>query len=190
VNPIVEKGQSVIISLILGNHANDHRSYRLAGKWDPRFTTLRVIDPAGRSIDLTQALIDFGEDEQKSGPTGPKGFYIAPFTPREEGAYTVLATEERILQHGDEPKFRSIRIARSNFVVLAVPSVKHAKGVKAFDGSPRLTDGLEIVPVRGAIGASEKDSVTLQVVYKGNQRQAKLSPLSGEWMERDRLRIS
>ena len=40
---IVEKGQPVTIALMLGNHANEHRSYRLAGKWNPKFTKLMVI---------------------------------------------------------------------------------------------------------------------------------------------------
>jgi len=36
---IVEKGQIATISLIQGNHSNEHRSYRIAGKWDQKYTT-------------------------------------------------------------------------------------------------------------------------------------------------------
>jgi hypothetical protein len=36
---IVEKGQVATISLIQGNHSNEHRSYRIAGKWDQKYTT-------------------------------------------------------------------------------------------------------------------------------------------------------
>ena len=86
---IVEKGQPVTIALMLGNHTNEHRSYRLAGKWDPKFTKLMVIDPSGNTDDITSSLIDLGEDEEKTGPKGPKGFHIATFTPKTEGVYIV-----------------------------------------------------------------------------------------------------
>jgi len=36
---IVEKGQIATISLIQGNHSDKHRSYRIAGKWDQKYTT-------------------------------------------------------------------------------------------------------------------------------------------------------
>ena len=36
---IVEKGQVATISLIQGNHSNEHRSYRIAGKWNQKYTT-------------------------------------------------------------------------------------------------------------------------------------------------------
>lgn len=36
---IVEKGQIATISLIQGNHSNEHRSYRIAGKWDQKYAT-------------------------------------------------------------------------------------------------------------------------------------------------------
>jgi uncharacterized GH25 family protein len=40
---IVEKGQVATISLIQGNHSNEHRSYRIAGKWDQKYTTEGVL---------------------------------------------------------------------------------------------------------------------------------------------------
>jgi hypothetical protein len=85
---IVEKGQVVTIALMLGNHTNEHKSYRLAGKWNPNFTKLMVIEPSGKINDITASLIDLGEDEEKTGPKGPKGFHIATFTPKTEGVYT------------------------------------------------------------------------------------------------------
>ena len=39
---IVEKNQSATIALIQGNHSNEHKSYRIAGKWDQKYTTLVV----------------------------------------------------------------------------------------------------------------------------------------------------
>src|SRR5689334_16151700 len=61
---IVEKNQNATIALIQGNHSNEHRSYRIAGKWDQKYTTLLVVDPKGKQASLTDRLIDFGEDAE------------------------------------------------------------------------------------------------------------------------------
>src|ERR1043166_4436679 len=82
---IAEKGQTTTIALIQGNHSNEHRSYRIAGKWDQKYTTLIMVDPKGKQLSLTNRLVDFGDDEEKVGPKGPKGFHLASFTPIEEG---------------------------------------------------------------------------------------------------------
>jgi hypothetical protein len=42
---LVEKNQPATIALIQGNHSNEHKSYRIAGKWDAKYTTLAVVDP-------------------------------------------------------------------------------------------------------------------------------------------------
>src|SRR5256712_14144480 len=75
---IVEKGQVAMISLIQGNHSNEHRSYRIAGKWDQKYTTLGVVDAKGKQKTLTDQLIDIGENERKAGPRGPKRFSPHP----------------------------------------------------------------------------------------------------------------
>lgn len=59
---IVERGQVATITLLHGNHSNDHRSYRIAGKWDQKYTTVTVWAPNGKRIDLTRQMIDLGED--------------------------------------------------------------------------------------------------------------------------------
>ena len=119
-NPIVEKGQPVSIALMHGNHSNEHGSFRLAGKWDAQYTKLFVIDPSGKINDLTNTIVDLGEDPDKTGPKGPKGFHLAQFTPKTEGVYIVLARQERNLQQGDGPKLRTMRNARSAFVALEI----------------------------------------------------------------------
>lgn len=166
ISPIVEKGQPVTISLMLGNHSNEHKSYRLAGKWDPKFTKLMVIEPSGRLNDLTSSLIDLGEDDEKTGPKGPKGFHIATVTPKAEGVYIVLAREEQILQH-DGPKFRSIRSARTAFAVFRNPRLVEAKKVTGFDRTFAIENLLEIVPISNPVGVIEGSPVTLGILYKG-----------------------
>ena len=180
---IVEKGQPVTIALMLGNHANEHRSYRLAGKWNPKFTKLMVIEPSGNVNDLTAFLIDLGEDDEKTGPKGPKGFHIATFTPKTEGVHTVLAREEQVLQHGDEPKFRSIRSARSAFTALRTPRVMEGKKSTGFDRTFAIDNLMEIMPVTNPIGISQNDRLTIELRYKGkpfaNQPISVVGRLSG-----------
>lgn len=112
---IVEKNQTVAIALIQGNHSNEHKSYRIAGKWDQKFTTLVIVDPKVKQIPLTDRLIDFGEDAEAVGPKGPKGFYLASFVPKDEGLYLALARQARTLQQGDGPKLVTVRLSKSAF---------------------------------------------------------------------------
>jgi uncharacterized GH25 family protein len=164
---IVEKGQPVTIALMHGNHSNEHKSYRLAGKWDLEFTKITVIAPSGKATDLTGAMIDLGEDPEKTGPKGPKGFQIAQFISEEQGVYTVVARQERVLQHGDGPKFRGVRFARSAFAALPVPTAAEAQKLERFAGEARAGDDLEFRPVMNALGIARQNSVTLELRYKG-----------------------
>jgi uncharacterized GH25 family protein len=180
---IVEKDQPVTIALLLGNHANEHRSYRLAGKWNPKHLKLMVIEPSGKVNDITSSLVDLGEDDEKTGPKGPKGFHIAPFTPRGEGVHIVLAREEQLLQHGDEPKFRSVRSARAAFAALRSPRVAEGKKTTGFDRTFAVDNVMELVPVSNPIAITQNDRVTLELRYKGkpfsNQNISVVSRLSG-----------
>jgi len=164
---IVEKGQPVTIALMLGNHANEHRSYRLAGKWNPKFAKLIVIEPSGKVNDITGSLVDLGEDDEQTGPKGPKGFHIATFTPKTEGVHTVLAREEQVLQFGDEPKFRSVRGARAAFAALNTPRVAEGKKAAGFSRTFAVDSLMEIVPVSNPIAVTQNDPVTLELRYKG-----------------------
>jgi len=59
---IVEKIQNATIALIQGNHSNEHKSYRIAGQWDPKYATLVDVDPQRTANSITNRLIDMGED--------------------------------------------------------------------------------------------------------------------------------
>jgi uncharacterized GH25 family protein len=180
---IVEKGQPVTIALMLGNHTNEHRSYRLAGKWDPKFTKLVIIDPSGLVEDITGSLVDLGEDEEKTGPKGPKGFHIATFTPKTAGVYTVVGREEQVLQFGDEPRFRSVRSARAAFAALNNPRVADGKKTTGFDRTFSVDSLMEFVPLTNPIAVAQNDPVTLELRYKGqpfaNQRVSVVGRLKG-----------
>jgi len=170
---IVETGQVATIALIQGNHANEHRSYRIAGKWDQKHTTLVIVDPKGKENALTDRLIDLGEDEEKIGPKGPKGFFLAPFIPNSEGLYQAIAKQVRTVQQGDGPKLLTIRTAKTAFASFKLPALSGAKNLKGFDRMLGGDDGLEIIPVTNPVGIFSSSSVTLELRHKGK-------PISGK----------
>jgi uncharacterized GH25 family protein len=164
---IVERGQPLTISLMLGNHSNEHRSYRLAGKWNVKATKLMVIEPSGKQHDLTSSLVDLGEDAEKTGPKGPKGFHIATFTAKEEGVHIVVARQEEIAQHGDGPKFRGVRSARGAFTALRTPRVAEARKSSGFGHNTNNENLMEIVPVSNPLGVTQNERMIFEVRYKG-----------------------
>lgn len=166
VAPLVETGQPVTIALFLGNHSNDHKSYRLAGKWERKFTKLLVIGPSGKVDDITASLIDLGEDEEQTGPKGPKGFHVATFTPKEPGTYNVVAREEQIRQY-DGPKFRGVRSARAAFSALRNPRVAEGRKLTGYGRTFAIDNLMEIVPISSPIAVIHGDRVTLELRYKG-----------------------
>jgi uncharacterized GH25 family protein len=164
---VVEKGQVATIALFQGNHSNEHRSYRIAGKWDQKYTTLIVVDPKGNRRNLTDQIIDLGEDEEKIGPKGPKGFYLASFVPAAEGLYQAIASQRRSVQQGDGPKLLTMRTAKTAFVSVKTPAVSAAKNFNGFDRRLGGGDGLEIIPVTNPVGIFSGSSVTLELRLKG-----------------------
>ena len=164
---IVEKGQAATIALIQGNHSNEHKSYRIAGKWDRKYTTLFVVDPQGRKSALTDRLIDFGEDDEKVGPKGPKGFYLASFVPSEEGLYQGVARQTRTLQQRDGPKLVTVRVAKTTFAAFKVPTISAPRNLKGFDHLIAGEDAMEFIPVDNPLAVYAGGSMTLELRQKG-----------------------
>jgi uncharacterized GH25 family protein len=169
---IIEKGQVATIALIQGNHCNEHRSYRIAGKWDQKYTTLVIVDPTGKQNALTDRLIDLGEDDEKVGPKGPKGFFLAPFIPTAEGLYQAIAKQARTVQQVDGPKLVTIRNAKTAFASFKSPSVSATKNLNGFDRTLGGEEGLEIIPLNNPVAVFSGGSVTLELRRKGK-------PISG-----------
>ena len=164
---IVEKGQAATVTLIQGNHSNEHKSYRIAGKWDGKNTTLAVVNPGGKQIALTDRIIDLGEDEEKVGPKGPKGFYLASYIPNDEGLYQAVARQVRSLQQGDGPKLMTVRIAKTAFAAFKAPTVSAAKNLKGFDRLIGGEDGVEFIPVNNPLAVFSGGTMTLELRQKG-----------------------
>jgi uncharacterized GH25 family protein len=164
---IVEKGQAATVTLIQGNHSNEHKSYRIAGKWDGKNTTLAVVNPGGKQIALTDRIIDLGEDEEKVGPKGPKGFYLASYIPNDEGLHQAIARQVRSLQQGDGPKLMTVRIAKTAFAAFKAPTISAAKNLKGFDRLIGGEDGVEFIPVNNPLAVFSGGTMTLELRQKG-----------------------
>ena len=170
---IIEKNQAATIALIQGNHSNEHKSYRIAGKWDQKYTTLVVVDSKDKQYSLTDRLIDFGEDAEAVGPKGPKGFFLASFVPKDEGLYQAVGRQARTLQQGDGPKIVTVRIAKTAFAAFKAPTVSAAKTLKGFDRMIAGDDAVEFIPVNNPFAVFSGGSMTFELRKSGN-------PISGQ----------
>jgi hypothetical protein len=164
---IVERNQPVSIALMQGNHSNEHKSYRIAGKWDQKNATLIVMDPKRQQIPLTDLLIDMGEDAEAIGPKGPKGFLLAPFVPKHDGLYQALARQVRTVQQGDGPRAVTLRIAKTSFAAFKNPTVTAARSLNGFDRLIAGEDGMELIPLQNPLAVFANGSLAFELRYRG-----------------------
>jgi uncharacterized GH25 family protein len=101
---LVRVGDRVEVDLKLGNHGNNHRDFKLAGKQSLEGLSLEVVSPAGNRFDLKPELTDLGY-------TPKEGYWSASVTTSETGHYTAVASSDRIVNHG-APQ-RSVRSAKT-----------------------------------------------------------------------------
>ena len=72
---VVRAGDNVHIDLMLGNHGNDHRDFKLAGKIELEGLHPEVLDPDGKRYDIKDRLMDIGY-------TPKEGYWTVPFAGR------------------------------------------------------------------------------------------------------------
>lgn len=105
--PLVRTGDVVHLDLKLGNHGNNHRDFKLAGRISPEWTSWEVVTPSGtrKSLKSTASATAAGEKE---------GYWTTPFVAEEEGVYAVIQSLERVMNHGK--LVRGIRTAKTFFI--------------------------------------------------------------------------
>lgn len=87
---LLELGDVARVELYLGNHGNDHRDFRLAGKLASlEGSTLEVVGPDGSRTDLVPRAVD-------TGLTPAEGFWSARFVPAAAGLHCVAHTRSGI----------------------------------------------------------------------------------------------
>lgn len=150
---IVRAGDNVHIDLMLGNHGNEHRDFKLAGKITLDGCKLDVLAPGGKKFDLKDRLADVGYVPKE-------GFWTTRFAGTEPGLYLVAHSRESL--HGTT---RGIKSGKTFFVVSASLD-KVAKDLKGFDKP--LGHPLEIVPAANTVAPmGPGQPIKVQVLYQG-----------------------
>lgn len=160
--PLVRTGDVIHINLMLGNHGNHHRDFKIASKTllDP--TQISLTGPTGVSFDLKPELVDAG--------LSPKdGYWTARFVAKESGLYVVNQTSKSM--HG---KTRSMKSGKAFFV--ASPSLDHVPSTFIGFEKP-LGETLEIVPLINPVTeVAPGQPIRVKVLYKSQPlKSARLS---------------
>lgn len=108
---IVRVGDAVRIDAMLGNHGNDHRDFKIAGKLPLKGTKISVIAPGGGLTDLKPQLRDTGLAENE-------GFWTTNFIAAKAGLYCVAHSFDAVASYAP---VRSVKSAKTFF--LASPSL-------------------------------------------------------------------
>lgn len=152
---IVRSGDWLRLSLMLGNHGNEHRDFKLASKVSAGDQNLFVVDPKGQKYDLTPSLVD-------GGYTPQEGFWSARFQPDATGLYTAVSTFDKVMSYAP---VRDIKCAKTYFVVsksLDKVAISNPGFEKVF-GAP-----FELVPVTNPVTPMGPGEVLkVRVLFKG-----------------------
>jgi len=90
---LVQPDDVVHVDLFLGNHGNEHRDFKIAGKLGSlNEMQVGVIGPDGRSTDLVPDMVDLGYAPKE-------GFWTARFVPATAGLHCVAHYREGV-RHG------------------------------------------------------------------------------------------
>ncbi|MCE9631976.1 MAG: DUF4198 domain-containing protein [Planctomycetia bacterium] len=144
----------VHVDLVLGNHGNDHRDFKIAGKLGSLDgTTLAVLGPDGTTTDLVPALVDLG--------FAPKeGYWSARFVAADEGLHCVAHARSGI-RHGG----RGFKGGKTWF--LAAHAVDAPPQPTAEFTTP-LGHPLELVPeTHPVLGTGPGKPIALRLLFKG-----------------------
>ncbi len=152
---VVRSGDWLRLSLMLGNHGNEHRDFKLASKVSAGDQNLTVIDPKGQRYDLTPSLADAGYAPQE-------GYWTTRFQPDLAGLYTAVSTFDKVMSYAP---VRDVKCAKTYFVA----SKNMDKVPMANPGFDRIFGApFELVPETNPVtpmGAGETFKV--RVLYKG-----------------------
>ena len=151
--PLVARYQDVVhIDLMLGNHGNNHRDFKLASKITLAPCTLEVIAPDGKRTDLKPSVVDMGSAEKE-------GFWSAKMVADQKGIYQVVHTLDTL--HG---KTRAIKSSKSYFISSTCFGSIPTNGK---DRVVSLNKGLEFVLETPIETISAKRELKLRVLWNG-----------------------
>jgi len=141
-------GQPVYADLMLGNHGNHHRDFKLASKIPLKGSTLVLIAPDGAETDLKERLFDEGMAEKE-------GYWSTRFFPHTPGLYCLAHTYDAVVSYA--PK-RALKSGKTYF---------DCEGEAAAFKPRALGHPLEIVPLQDPTGLRAGDSLPVRVLLRG-----------------------
>lgn len=159
---IIRAKDGIHIDLMLGNHGNEHRDFKLASKIDVSGCVLKVHTPDGKTFDMKDRLTDVGY-------TPKEGFWSTRFGAVAPGMYTIEHSLDKVVNHGKP--VRSIKSGKAFFVVS--PSLDRVSMENPGFDKP-LGHALELVPVKNPVTPmGPGQEMRVQLLFKGK-------PLAGE----------
>jgi len=152
---LVRSGDVVHIDLMLGNHGNHHRDFKLASKVELDACTFEVVLPGGERLDAKDQLVD-------TGYAPKEGFWTARFVPANAGLYMVGHTMNKVMSYAP---VRDIKAAKTCFVVSPTLD-KVSPDAKGFDRP--LGHKLELVPLSNPVTPMGPGTpIRVQLLYRG-----------------------
>lgn len=153
---LIRTGDAVHVDLMLGNHGNEHRDFKLASKIALDGVELKVHAPDGKAYDLRSQLIDVGY-------TPKEGFWSAKFAATSPGLYLVNHAVDKVVNHGTPT--RSLKSAKTFFVVSS--SLDNVPQENPGFDKP-LGHALELVPEANTVTPMGPDvPIRVKVLLKG-----------------------
>lgn len=151
---LVASGDVVRVDLFLGNHGNDHRDFKVAGKLASlEGSTLEVIGPDGSRVDLVPDAMDVGYSPKE-------GFWSARFVPGGEGLHAVAHTRT-----GVHNRKRGIKSGKAYF--LAAEKLDAPAAGRMNHAEP-LGHPLELVPDNDPVlGAGPGAPIVVRLMFRG-----------------------
>jgi uncharacterized GH25 family protein len=152
---VIRSGDATYINLKLGNHGNDHRDFKLAGKVGLEDASLKVFAPSGKNYDLKGELVD-------TGYAPKEGYWTVKFVPENPGLYLVAHTLDHVVPYAP---IRSIKSAKTFFVV-SQSLDRVAEDNPGFDQV--LGHPLELVAETNPVAPMGRGQpIRVQLLYKG-----------------------
>lgn len=152
---LVRTGDAIYIDLKLGNHGNDHRDFKIAGKASITESTLKLSMPNGKAFDLKPELVD-------TGYAPKEGFWSAKFSTSEPGLYLVEHSLDQVVTYAPT---RSVKSAKTFFVVSdSLDRVtRDQKGYDRVVGHP-----LELVPTANpVVPMGPGEAIRVRLLFEG-----------------------
>lgn len=163
--PIVAMGDNAYVELLVGNHTNEHRSYRVDANWGSMKHNTYVFTPSGEKVDISGTEFYTGENDPSVKNSNINNEYIASFNAQEPGAYIISSQGESIASYSGYPALTK-RSAKSFVAVSDIVAQQRVQSLKGFQRqvSP---DRAEWIPLFNPAAVKPGQTLKAQYLVRG-----------------------